>query len=147
MSNPDNWKGNWRGFKPDTSPVPAHETPKKSPQEQLDEIDSQLDNLEEKRKELLLEIQTAEVFEKILSGEIDLTEEQEKDLHIDCRTVEELDEQTAEDRAAAEEAWDYLREFGSHAGACLSGALAGNQELHPLCTCGWNHVATEIERA
>lgn len=57
----------------------------------------------------------------------------------------------AETRAdAAEEEVHQLRQalqaFGGHNPECLSGALAGAKALHPLCTCGWNGVATEIER-
>jgi hypothetical protein len=119
----------WEGFKPDMS---EGTPPKKSPQEQLDEIDDQMTALEERRKELLFEVAKEEAAE-------------DEEVHKDCASKDELRE--AEEEADENyEAWEHLRQFGGHAPPCLQGALAGTQALHPLCTCGWNEVATHLER-
>jgi hypothetical protein len=83
-------------------------------------------------------------------------ETNEEEIHSECITEEALEaaeeerdkaeEDAAASRIAEEEARRCLERFGSHTAACLFGALAGSQKLHPLCTCGWNQVATEIER-
>lgn len=115
-------------------------------EEILDDLDEQISALEDKRKELTLEIEKEEILEKVLSGEIDLTPEQEKSLHENCHSEDEFSEVQEHADLVETEAWDYLQEFGSHTAACLSGALVGEKRPHPLCTCGWNHVATEAER-
>lgn len=132
-------KNSWEGFAPDASPLP--ETPKKSPQEQLDEVVEQINSLEDKREELLYEVTKEEVRE-----DEDFLEE----VHKGCLTEEavdiKIDEAREDAEQDAEEAWQLLREFGGHAPPCLSGALVGSRALHPLCTCGWNEVATRLER-
>jgi TolA-binding protein len=102
---------------------------KKDAREQLDEIDDKISELEDKRKELLFEVAKEEAKE-------------DDEVHEDCASKDDL--KAAEDEAEA--AAEALERFGGHRADCLSGALAGTQKLHPLCTCGWNDVATEIER-
>lgn len=43
-----------------------------------------------------------------------------------------------------DETLDWLARYGGHQD-CLEGAVVG-QKLHPRCTCGWNDVATDLER-
>lgn len=115
--------------------------------DRLGEIRAQISKLEDERKELEREVQEAEILEKVLSGEIEFPPGQEEKLHRECVKQQELEEAQGAREEELSDLWSWVEEFGSHTGACLSGALAGNRALHPLCTCGWNDVATELERA
>jgi hypothetical protein len=127
MSDPTSWKG----FKPTPDPV----TLKESPQEQLDKLDRQLQVLEDKRKELLFEVAKEEAKE-------------DDSLHGSCTSEEDLEEYREDMEAELrEEIRHVLGQFGGHRPSCCEGALAGTQKLHRLCTCGWNEVATQLERA
>lgn len=111
---------------------------KKSAGDRLEDIETQLEDLEEKRKELLFEIAKEEAAES-------------EEVHKNCISEETLkeEEERADDAEthAEETEWAYqaLENFGGHKADCLQGAVTGHR-LHPLCTCGWNEIATEIER-
>jgi hypothetical protein len=95
-------------------------------------------NIADARRAYEEAIQEAE-REKVLFDE-------EGTLHSGCFSAEDVHDARDEGREEGEEAWDHLRAYGSHGPECLSGALATERALHPLCTCGWNHVATQLER-
>jgi hypothetical protein len=120
----------WKGFKPDTTAVPDPVTPKKSSAELLDDLEDEISKLEDRRKELLFEVAREEV-------------QDDQAGHEECYSAEEVQEAREEGDI---ETWDALCQFGCHRPSCCEGALAGTQKLHRLCTCGWNEVATEIER-
>jgi hypothetical protein len=110
---------------------------KKSASDRLNDVLTQISILEDRRKELLIEEAKEEA-------------RQDEEIHSECITDQDLDnaveEARAEEREAAEEVWDHLRTYGGHEATCLSGALLGEKAPHALCTCGWNEVATVLER-
>jgi hypothetical protein len=110
---------------------------KKSASDRLNDVLTQISILEDRRKELLIEEAKEEA-------------RQDEEIHSECITDQDLDnaveEARAEEREAAEEVWDHLRTYGGHEATCLSGALLGEKAPHALCTCGWNEVATQLER-
>src|SRR5437868_1326674 len=110
-----------------TPPPPVKE---KSLSEQLDDVERQIADLQEKQKELKHEVAKEEARDDIEQAE------KEREAAEDAAARAEED---------AQEAWDFIREHGGHAATCLQGALAGSQALHPLCTCAWNHIATQLE--
>jgi hypothetical protein len=119
--------------------VPDPVTPKKSSAELLDDLEDEISKLEDRRKELLFEVAKEEV-----------RHDEDGTLHENCKDENDIDnavqETREEDGVELDEVWEALSQFGGHRPSCCEGALAGTQKLHRLCTCGWNEVATEIER-
>lgn len=103
------------------------------------DLKDKLSDLEGKRKEIEHEILKEEIREEVLYDE-------EGTVHAECFTATEVEDARAEGTEQAHDVWDALQVYGGHTATCLSGALLGSQVLHPLCTCGWNDAATDLER-
>lgn len=117
-----------------------------APKLRLDALVEFIAKLEAKRKELEREVQEKEILEKVLAGEIDLSPEQDESLHRECVKQSELEEAQDARQEEVSDLWRWVAEFASHTAACCHGALVGLRRPHRLCTCGFNEVATELER-
>lgn len=103
--------------------------------ERLEALEEEINELEDKRKELMRE----EIEENPPDGWVK-KEEADADVEEEADARREAEE--AEDR------WfDAIEKFGGHTPACCEGVLLGTKALSPICTCGWNEIATELERA
>jgi hypothetical protein len=88
------------------------------------------------------------VYEEAIEEKVrtEILYDEEGTLHKECYTEEEILDARAEEQEAAEEVWEALQKFGGHTADCCQGIFRGEKLLHRLCTCGWNHFATEVER-
>lgn len=127
----------FKGFKPDNSPDDI--------QAELDFLYDELASLRERKEQLEREQKEEEVRHEV--------EEALRDrIQRELRKEHDADLEQARDDAAQEareEAWEealaLLARYGRHQEGCYAGFVQG-QGLDPFCTCGWNEVATAVER-
>lgn len=115
---------------------------KKSAKDRLDGIDEQIQKLNDEREVLYREVTEEEVLEDGEKVQALIDRAVEEARKEESERFDEHVEEACEDRRR--EWLEPLRLYGGHQD-CLEGAVVGRR-LHPQCTCGWNDVATDLER-
>lgn len=109
-------------------PVGVDQEPRRDPAARLRWVKARIDRLKDREEELEGEVQEEE----------DKKRDEEHEAEVEQAREEGYEEQDHERLVQ-------LARYGGHTD-CYFGVIVG-QKLHPLCTCGWNEVRTEVEMA